>query len=91
MMHATENRAGRWYFRALIALFAVISRPMAVMGAVAVINDDNVATVRTSEVDVELTERTRSSTRESRSLVTASQQRDIDVHAGRVGERAHAK
>ena len=56
MTSATEDRAGRWYFRAVIALFAVISIPMATMGVAAVVNDDTVATVRTSEVDIELSE-----------------------------------
>jgi manganese oxidase len=56
MTSAAEDRASRWYFRAVIVLFAVISLPMATMGAVAVINDDTVATVRTSEVDIELSE-----------------------------------
>ncbi|HUP73933.1 MAG TPA: multicopper oxidase domain-containing protein [Acidimicrobiales bacterium] len=52
-----EDRTTRWYFLALIALFASISLPMAAMGAVAVWNDDRgPATVRTSNVDVELSE-----------------------------------
>ncbi len=53
----TEDRTTRWYFVAVITLFAVISVPMAAMGAVAVWkNDNDTATVRTSNVDVELSE-----------------------------------
>ncbi|MEO5840393.1 MAG: multicopper oxidase domain-containing protein [Acidimicrobiales bacterium] len=53
----TEDRTTRWYFVAVITLFAVISVPMAAMGAVAVWKNDNgTATVRTSNVDVELSE-----------------------------------
>jgi len=52
-----EDRTTRWYFVAVIILFAVISVPMATMGAVAVWNNDNgTGTVRTSNVDVELSE-----------------------------------
>ena len=47
----------RWYFVAVIVLFAVISIPMAAMGAVAVWKDEGGATaVRTTTVDVELSE-----------------------------------
>jgi uncharacterized cupredoxin-like copper-binding protein len=53
----TEDRTTRWYFGALIILFAVISVPMATMGTVAVWKNDNGAsTVRTTNVDVELSE-----------------------------------
>jgi uncharacterized cupredoxin-like copper-binding protein len=52
-----EDRTTRWYFGAVIILFAVISVPMATMGAVAVWkNDTGASTVRTTNVDVELSE-----------------------------------
>ena len=52
-----EDRTTRWYFVAVIILFAVISLPMATMGAVAVWNDDSgAASVRASNVDIELSE-----------------------------------
>lgn len=52
-----QDKTSRWYFSALIVLFAVISVPMATMGAVAVWRSDNAtATVKTSAVDIELSE-----------------------------------
>ena len=52
-----DDSTTRWYFVAVIILFAVISVPMAAMGAVAVWKGDSgAATVRTTTVDVELSE-----------------------------------
>jgi uncharacterized cupredoxin-like copper-binding protein len=54
---ADRDKTTRWYFRSLIVLFAVICIPMAAMGAVAVWHDDSGSTVvKTSAVDVELSE-----------------------------------
>ena len=52
-----DDTTTRWYFVAVIALFAVISIPMATMGAVAVWkNDSGTTTVRTTTVEVGLSE-----------------------------------